>query len=328
MLTLIVLLIALALVFDFINGFHDAANSIASIIATKVLKPWQALLWGALFNFIAFFIFPLHVAMTMSTGIIEPQYFNNTAIAAALLGAIFFNLSTWWLKLPSSSSHALIGALIGIGIMQGGLGSIYWDTIGIVVAFVFIAPVLGMMVAYFLILWVPRVHLQDQKIKFYKVLQLFSSALVSMGHGGNDAQKTMGIIFLLLHTNGYLQTDASIPIWVVLMCYGVISLGTLVGGWRIIETVGYKITALKPPSGACAEFGAACVLFIANHFGIPISTTHAVTGAIVGVSAYNKNQFASTNWKIVRRIFIAWLITFPAAALLSCGVYIILEFFA
>ena len=324
MLTVVICLVVLALLFDFINGFHDAANSIATIIATRVLKPWQALLYGAFFNFLAFFIFPLHVAMTIGTGIVEQEYISNVGITAVLLAAITFNLITWWLKLPSSSSHALIGALIGLGLVQAGFSSLELPAILIIFASVFISPAIGMLLAYVLVKIIPRIHPGGPNVRFYKILQLFSSALVSLGHGGNDAQKTMGVIFVLLQTNGYLLGDVQIPLWVALSCYTMIALGTLTGGWRIIETVGYKITKLKPPSGACAEFGSAFTLFMANNMGIPVSTTYVVTGSVVGVSSYNAAEFKSTNWQIVKHIFIAWLITVPTCILFSAGIFWVL----
>jgi len=317
MLTIIIVLVFLALCFDFINGFHDAANSIATIIATGVLKPWQAQIWAAIFNFLAFFIFPLSVASTIGKDIITPECINNASLAAALIGAMSFNLITWWLKLPSSSSHALIGGLIGIGLIQAGLHGLHLKMLSIILASVFVSPLLGLLVSYCLIQILPRSAALAPKTKFFSFLQLSSSALMSLGHGGNDAQKTMGIIAVLLASNGYLVGSFHVPFWVVLSCYAVIALGTFVGGLRIVETVGYKITELKAPSGACAEFGAAFVLFIANRFGIPISSTHALTGAIVGVSSYNPSALKGANWHIIRRIFAAWLFTFPCAALFS-----------
>jgi len=325
MLTAIILLVILALVFDFINGFHDSANSIATIIATNVLKPWQALLWAAGFNFLAFFIFPLNVAATIGGGIIHSIFISNESMAAALLGAIIFNLSTWALRLPSSSSHALIGGLMGVGLMQGGMDALYWSTLLIIFASVFIAPLIGMCIAFILVKIIPRIKSYKPGEKFYSVLQLCSSALLSMGHGGNDAQKTMGVIVALLFANGYLDSIAHTPFWVIMSCYTVIALGTASGGWRIIHTVAYKITKLKPPSGACAEFGAAFALFTANQAGIPLSTTHVLTGGVIGVSSYNRDSMKKTNWQIIRHIFIAWIITFPCAALFASGIFWIIK---
>lgn len=321
MLIAIIFLVFLALCFDFINGFHDAANSIATIIATGVLKPWQAQIWAAIFNFLAFFIFPLTVASTIGKDIVTSDCINNASIAAALVGAMGFNLITWWLKLPSSSSHALIGGLIGIGLIQAGLHGLHLKMLMVILASVFISPLIGLLVSYCLIKTLPRSAALAPKTKFFSFLQLSSSALLSLGHGGNDAQKTMGMIAVLLTSNGYLSGHFYVPFWVVFSCYAVIALGTFAGGLRIVETVGYKITVLKAPSGACAEFGAAVVLFIANHFGIPISTTHALTGAIVGVSSYNPNELRGANWHIIRRIFAAWLFTFPAAAIFSIIIF-------
>lgn len=325
MLTIVIILIFLALCFDFINGFHDAANSIATIIATKVLKPWQALLWAAIFNFLAFFIFPLKVASTIGNDIVMSSCINNASLAATLIGAMGFNLITWWLKLPSSSSHALIGALIGVALVQAGWGGLHWGVLLIVFASVFISPMLGFLISFLLVKAIPKTSFGVSRGKFFKILQLSSSAMMSLGHGGNDAQKTMGIITIALYSNGYLSGAFHVPFWVVISCYSVIALGTLAGGWRIIETVGYKITRLRPPSGACAEFGAAITLFIANRFGIPISSTHALTGAVVGVSSYNTDAFKGTNWKIIRQIFLGWLFTFPAAALFAALIFIIIR---
>jgi len=328
MLILLCGLIFLALSFDFINGFHDSANSIATIIATKVLTLWQALLWAALFNFLAFFILPVHVAATMGSGIIKPDYITNTSVAAALCAAILFNLTTWRLKLPSSSSHALIGALAGVGLVQGGVASLHTLMLFIILAFVVISPLVGMGVAYTLIKIISCIqHIKAHK-KFFSRLQLVSSALVSLGHGGNDAQKTMGVIAVLLYSNGYLDGAFYVPLWVVFSCYLVIALGTLAGGWRIIETVGYKVTRLKPESGACAEFGAGFILLLANQFGIPISTTHALTGAVVGVSYYNHETIKKTNWHVIGKILLAWVFTFPVSALLAAMILKILQSFA
>jgi PiT family inorganic phosphate transporter len=317
-------LIFLALCFDFINGFHDSANSIATIIATKVLTPLQALAWAAIFNFMAFFVLPLHVANTISSGIIKPDYINNTSIGATLLGAIVFNLLTWGFKLPSSSSHALIGALIGVGMIQGGISSLYLKMIAIIFSFIIISPLVGMLTSYCLIKLLTLFEMKNPASRTFNWLQLFSSALMSLGHGGNDAQKTMGVIAGLLYFNGHLEGAYHIPFWVIISCYGVIALGTFSGGWRIIKTVGFKITALKPLSGACAEFGAAFVLLWSNFFGIPISSTHALTGAVVGVSPYQHNPAKKTNWLLIVKIGFAWLLTFPVAALFSAGAYLVL----
>jgi PiT family inorganic phosphate transporter len=323
MLYIVIFLIFLALAFDFINGFHDAANSVATIIATNVLKPKQALLWAAIFNFLAFFIFPLSVATTIGKGIIDPTLITNASVGAVLIGAISFNLLTWWLKLPSSSSHALIGALIGVGLVEAGWAGPNWHTLSIVFASVLLSPLIGLLVAHALVKIFPRYSFGLPRNTFFSMLQLSSSALMSLGHGGNDAQKTMGVIAVLLYSNHFMLGKFHVPFWVVVSCYSVMALGTLAGGWRIIETVGYKSTKLKAPSGACAEFGAAATLFLANHFGIPISTTHALTGAIVGVSSYNEEKFGS--WKLMRRIFAAWVFTFPVAALVSAVVFVAIK---
>jgi len=327
MLITIAVLVGLALLFDFINGFHDTANSIATIIATKVLTPWQALLWAALFNFLAFFIFPLKVAATIGSGIVYPEFINNISIAAALLAAIMFNLITWGFKIPSSSSHALIGALMGVGLMQGGAAGLHWPVLNIIFASVIVSPLLGIAVAFILVKTLPPLIPARFQNKFSSFLQLCSSALLSLGHGGNDAQKTMGIIVVLLYSNGYLSAELHPPLWVILSCYLVIALGTLAGGWRIIKTMAFKITALKPPSGACAELGAAFTLFTANHLGIPISTTHAITGSIIGVSTYSPGSFKTKNLRIVKQIVSAWVLTFPVSALFAAFIFWMLQLF-
>jgi PiT family inorganic phosphate transporter len=322
--TTLIVLILLALSFDFINGFHDSANSVATLIGTGVLKPWPALLWAGSFNFLAFFIFPLHVAMTIGSGILEPSFISNMSLAAALSGAILFNLCTWALGLPSSSSHALIGGLMGVGLMQGGVDALHWPIITVILVSVLAAPLIGMGASYFLVKIIPLLFPEKSHQRFYPALQLFSSALLSLGHGGNDAQKTMGIMVALLFANGQLESMDHMPLWVVLSCYSVIALGTISGGWRIINTVAYKITALKMPSGACAEFGASFTLFIANHLGIPLSSTHVLTGGVVGVSGYNQETMKKTNWRIIRHIGLAWLFTFPIAGLFAAVVFAVL----
>lgn len=321
MLTTIILLVILALIFDFINGFHDSANSVATLIATKALKPWQALLWAGFFNFAAFFVFPLHVAATIGSGILKTDFISNTSIAAALSGAIIFNLITWGLRLPSSASHALMGGLIGVGLVQGGMGALHWPIILVILVSVIVAPLVGMGVSYGLMRLIPHIERHRHREQYYRGMQLFSSALLSIGHGGNDAQKTMGVIVALLFANGYVDNLLHTPLWVILSCYGVIALGTVTGGWRIIRTVAYKITALKMPSGACAEFGASFSLFIANHFGIPLSTTQVLTGGIVGVSSYNADSARRTDWKLIWQIMLAWLFTFPVAAFLASAIF-------
>jgi PiT family inorganic phosphate transporter len=325
MLTTIIILVVIALIFDFINGFHDSANSVATLIGTGALKPWHALIWAAFFNFAAFFIFPLHVAATVGGGIIKPEFMNNAAIASALVGAILFNLTTWAFRLPSSSSHALMGGLIGVGLVQGGSHAIFWPMVLLILGSVIVAPLIGMAVSFVLVKILSRQYTTKKYDNYHRVIQLFSSALLSLGHGGNDAQKTMGVIVALLFANGYVDNMAAVPLWVVLSCYSVIALGTISGGWRIIDTVAYKITPLKMPSGACAEFGASFTLFIANHIGIPLSTTHVLTGGVVGVSSYSAQTERRTNWRIIQQIGLAWLVTFPAAGLLSSVIFCVIK---
>ena len=263
------------------------------------------------------------MAATIGNGILDRAYVNNTSIAAALIGAMMFSLMTWGFRLPSSSSHALIGGLIGVGLVQAGVDSLQWPMIFIIFSSVFISPLLGMGIAILLIKLLKMSRWKNSN--GFNKLQICSSALLSLGHGGNDAQKTMGIIAIMLFSNGYLGDSYYVPMWVIFACYTMIAMGTLYGGWRIIETVGYKITPLKPPSGTCAELGAASTLFIANHLGIPISTTHVLTGAVIGVGAHNPKAYETTAWDIVRKIFAAWIFTFPLSALFAALLFLLLE---
>lgn len=319
--------IAIAFLFELINGFHDASNSIATIVTTGVLKPKWAVLWAASFNFIAFFVFHLHVATTLATGLVSPAALTPYVILAALVGAIIFNLCTWYLGLPSSSSHALIGGLIGAVLAHAGWHSLEFSGLSKVIIAIILSPFLGMILAYLLIALGRKLsHYQaDKKIsKWSGKLQLASSALLSLGHGGNDAQKTMGIIAGLLFSANLLGTNFYVPLWVVFSCYAVMALGTLMGGWRIVRTLGEKITHIEPLSGAAVETGSAITLFLANYLGIPVSTTHTVTGAVTGVGIYG-GRFA-TNWKVVSRIIFGWLLTIPMAALIAAGLIFIKNF--
>ena len=319
---IIVVLIAVALIFDFLNGLHDAANSIATVVSTRVLSPNIAVIWAAFFNFIAFLFFGLHVAQTIGTGLIAPDVVDWRVIFGALMGAISWNLITWWGAIPSSSSHALIGGLVGAGIAKSGISAVVWP--GIVKTFGAIvwSPLLGFALA--LILWLAVVWLFLRSTPFavdrkFRVLQLGSAALYSIGHGANDAQKTMGIIAGLLYAEGLLGSEFYVPFWVVLSCQAAMALGTLIGGWRIVRTMGSRITRLKPVQGFCAETAGAATLYLATSLGIPVSTTHTITGAIIGVGA--ARRVSAVRWGIAGSIIIAWVVTLPAAALLGALFY-------
>jgi inorganic phosphate transporter, PiT family len=328
-LLLLVALVAVALIFDFLNGLHDAANSIATVVSTRVLSPNVAVVWAAFFNFIAFLFFGLHVAQTVGTGIISADIVDGQVIFGALMGAIVWNLLTWWGAIPSSSSHALIGGLIGAGAAKAGFSAVvWWGTLKTVAAIVW-SPLLGFALA--LLLWLVVAWLLmrstpyavDQK---FRVLQLGSAALYSIGHGANDAQKTMGIIASLLFAKGLLGSTFYVPFWVVLSCQVAMALGTLVGGWRIVKTMGSRITRLKPVQGFCAETAGAMTLYLATSFGVPVSTTHTITGAIMGVGA--ARRVSAVRWGIAGSIIIAWVITLPAAALIGALFYKCVTLFA
>jgi PiT family inorganic phosphate transporter len=315
--TTLVLLVLLALAFDFMNGFHDAANSIATVVSTNVLKPWQAVLWAAAFNVLAWAVFELAVAATVGKGIVEPVSVDSRVIFGALIGAISWNLITWYYGIPSSSSHALIGGLIGAVLPKAGIAPLVWPGILKTAAFIFVAPLLGMALGALLMLlvsWVCFRQSPRRDDRWFRRLQLVSSAAYSLGHGGNDAQKTMGIIWLLLIANGITSEDR-LPAWVVISCFVAIGLGTAFGGWRIVKTMGQRITKLKPVGGFAAETGGAIMLFTATHFGIPVSTTHTITGAIMGVGTTRGTS--SVRWGIAGNIVIAWLLTIPASAAIA-----------
>lgn len=319
---LLVALIGIALLFDFLNGLHDAANSIATVVSTRVLKPHYAVVWAAFFNFIAFLFFGLHVANTVGKGIVDAQIVDATVIFAALIGAIFWNVLTWLLGIPSSSSHALIGGLLGAGLAKAGTGAIVWSGVLKTVSAIFISPAVGLMLALVLVLIVAWTSIRLTPLgvdRRYRKLQLISAALYSLGHGGNDAQKTMGIIAVLLYSQGLLGGEFSVPLWVVLSCQAAMGLGTLLGGWRIVHTMGSKITRLTPAQGFCAETGGAITLFLATIGGIPVSTTHTITGAIVGVGA--SRRLSAVRWNVASSIVIAWFITLPSAGLISALSY-------
>ena len=318
----IVALIAVALIFDFLNGLHDAANSIATVVSTRVLSPGIAVIWAAFFNFIAFLFFGLHVAQTIGTGIISPEIVDWRVMFGALMGAISWNLITWWGGIPSSSSHALLGGLVGAGTAKGGIDAVVLSgTLKTVGAIVW-SPMLGFVLA--LLLWLAVAWLFARSTPLavdrkFRVMQLGSAALYSIGHGANDAQKTMGIIAGLLFAEGLIGKDFFVPFWVVLSCQAAMALGTLIGGWRIVRTMGSRITPLKPVQGFCAETAGAATLYLATSFGVPVSTTHTITGAIVGVGA--ARRVSAVRWGIAGIIIIAWVLTLPAAGLIGAAFY-------
>jgi inorganic phosphate transporter, PiT family len=311
------MLVVIALVFDFMNGFHDAANSIATVVSTGVLKPYQAVIWAAFFNFVAILLFELKVAATVGKGIVDPGIVDNYVIFGALIGAITWNVITWYYGLPSSSSHALIGGMLGATIAKAGTSPLLAPGIIKTSTFIVVAPVLGMVLAGLLtvaISWICRRRTQRQTDRWFRKLQLVSSALYSIGHGSNDAQKTMGIIWLLLISAGVTTTE-HLPYWVVVSCYVAIAFGTLFGGWRIVKTMGQRITKLKPVGGFAAETGGAISLFLASTFGIPVSTTHTITGAIIGVGSTRRTR--AVHWGVAGNVVIAWILTIPASALMA-----------
>jgi PiT family inorganic phosphate transporter len=311
-------LIIVALAFDFMNGFHDAANSIATVVSTRVLKPYQAVMLAALFNFVALFVFQLKVATTVGKGIIDQGIVDHYVILGALVGAISWNIITWWYGIPSSSSHALIGGLCGAAIAKAGAWALVPSGVLKTIAFIFISPIAGMIFGALLMLAVSWIFVRttpSRVDRWFRRLQLVSASLYSLGHGGNDAQKTAGIIWMLLIAAGTLGADDPIPYWVVVACYVTIGLGTAFGGWRIVKTMGQRITKLKPVGGFCAESGGALMLFIATALGIPVSTTHTITGAIVGVGAAQSTS--SVRWGIAGNIVWAWILTIPCSAFMA-----------
>lgn len=315
-------LIGIALLFDFLNGLHDAANSIATIVSTRVLRPQFAVLWAAFFNFIAFFFFGLHVAETVGTGIVSAAVVDPLVILAALVGAIGWNVITWLLGIPSSSSHALIGGLVGAGVAKAGFDAVVWGGLLKTVSAIFLSPAVGFFLALVLILIVAWLFVRSTPFRAdstFRILQFVSASLYSLGHGGNDAQKTMGIIAVLLYSQGMLGGSFHVPFWVVLSCQFAMALGTLLGGWRIVHTMGSKITRLTPMQGFCAETGGAITLFGATWLGIPVSTTHTITGAIVGVGA--ARRVSAVRWGIASNIVVAWVVTLPAAAAMAAATY-------
>ncbi|GAB1382741.1 MAG TPA: inorganic phosphate transporter [Ottowia sp.] len=319
----VVLLVALAIVFDFMNGFHDAANSIATVVSTGVLKPTQAVVFAAFFNFVAIFIFHLSVAATVGKGIVHPGVVDTHVVFGALVGAISWNVLTWYYGIPSSSSHALIGGIVGAAVAKAGTGPLVMAGVLKTVAFIFVSPLLGyllgsaMMVA---VAWIFRRARPGRVDKWFRRLQLLSAGAYSLGHGGNDAQKTIGIIWMLLIATGYAGAgESSPPLWTIISCYAAIAVGTMFGGWRIVKTMGQKITKLKPVGGFCAESGGALTLFIATGLGIPVSTTHTITGAIVGVGS--TQRASAVRWGVAGNIVWAWVLTIPASALVAALAY-------
>ncbi len=326
MLTLIVFVIAVALIFDFFNGFHDAANSIATVVSTHVLTPGLAVVWAAFFNFAAAFVFPLRVATTIGKGLIAPDAATEYVILAALIGAIFWDILTWYLGLPTSSSHALIGGFAGAAVARVGWNAVLLGGWTKTVISMFVSPVLGLVLGLGLmtaVSWLCRHSMPTRVDKYFRKLQLVSAGLYSLGHGGNDAQKTMGIIAILIYTYqrsaGQAPKDLHITLWMVLACHAAIALGTLSGGWRIVKTMGSRITKLKPVGGFCAETAAALTLFGNSYLGIPVSTTHTIAGAIMGVGS--TQRFSAVRWGIATRIVWAWVLTIPGSALVAAASY-------
>jgi PiT family inorganic phosphate transporter len=315
-------LIAVALLFDFLNGLHDAANSIATIVSTRVLRPQYAVFWAAFFNFVAFMVFGLNVAHTIGTGIVNASVVDTHVIFAAMVGAIVWNLVTWALGIPSSSSHALIGGLVGGGVAKAGISAAVWSGLSKTLAAIVLSPLIGFLLAMILVAIVSWISVRSTPFtvdRAFRVLQFASASLYSLGHGGNDAQKTMGIIAVLLFSQGKLGSEFFVPFWVVLACQASMALGTLMGGWRIVRTMGLRLTKLTPMQGFCAETGGAITLFMATALGVPVSTTHTITGAIVGVGA--ARRASAVRWNVASSIVYAWVITIPASATVAALTY-------
>lgn len=316
------ILVFVALIFDFMNGFHDAANSIALMVSTRLLTPQAAVIWAAFFNLVAFLFFGLHVADTIGKGIVSKELIDNAVIFGALCGAISWNLITWWFGIPSSSSHALVGGLVGAGVAKAGTGAIVAAGLLKTSIAIILSPLFGMLLALVLmiiVLWVFEKSSPYPTERRFNKLQFISSSLYSLGHGGNDAQKTMGIIAVLLYANGYMQGDFHVPFWVVMSCQIAMALGTLFGGWRIVRTMGMGITRIRPSGGFCAQTSGAIALFIATSLGIPVSTTHTITGAIIGVGL--SRRVSAVRWGLASRILWAWVLTIPCAGLIAALAY-------
>jgi len=320
--TFLFLVVGLVLIFDFINGFHDSANSIATIVSTKVLSPISAVALAATFNFLAFLIFPLNVATTIGKGVIDPDIVDLTLISSAVTAAIIWNLITWRLGLPSSSSHTLVGGLAGAAIAGSGFNAVILSGVLKIVAFIVIAPIMGMVISFFIsviVIFLVKNYSRWVVDSYFRKLQLISASAFSLGHGGNDAQKSMGIIWVALIATDQVAKDAPIDLWIVLSCHSAIALGTLFGGWRIVKTMGQKITKLRPFEGFCAETAGAVTLFVATHFGIPVSTTHTITGSIIGAGA--RKGVSAVKWGVTTKIFWAWILTIPVSALIGAAIY-------
>jgi inorganic phosphate transporter, PiT family len=320
----LIFLIAVALSFDFLNGLHDTANSIATLVSTRMLQPRYAVIWAAFFNFVAFLVFGIHVARTVGVGIVAADVMDARVIFGALMGAISWNLVTWWAGIPSSSSHALIGGLLGAGVTKAGMASIVWGGVLTTGAFIVLSPLLGFFLALLLVLivsWTFRRASPRGVEGAFQWMQFASASLISLGHGGNDAQKTMGIIAVLLYSQGRLDGEFHVPFWVVITCQAAMALGTLVGGWRIVHTVGSRITRLTPAQGFCASTGGAIMLFAATYLGIPVSTTHTVTGSVIGVGAARK--VSAVRWRVATDIVIAWIVTLPISAAVAACFYLL-----
>src|SRR6266536_2432414 len=325
---LLVITVLVALAFDFLNGFHDAANSIATVVSTRVLSPKLAVLWAAFFNFVAAFFLGTAVAKTIGQGMIRVSEVTQFVVIAGLMGAIVWDLLTWWWALPTSSSHALIGGFAGAGVAHAGWTALRWDKLADIIKFIFIAPLLGFVLGFVLMLsvyWIFRKWRPAKVDRRFRRAQLMSAAAYSLGHGGNDAQKTMGIILALLIASGHFGSNVKLSLldpatlWIILACHVAMALGTALGGWRIVRTMGMRITKLKPVGGFCAETAGAITLFLATHAGIPVSTTHTITGSIVGVGS--TTSLSAVKWGVAGRIVWAWLFTIPAAAVVAAGCY-------
>jgi len=322
----VIFLIFVALFFDFLNGFHDSANAISTVVSTRALSPKYAVIWAAFFEFAAVFFVGVNVANTIGTGIINPIIVDNSLVLSALSGAIVWNIITWYFGLPSSSSHALIGGLIGAGLLEGGPSVLVWSGIIKTAVFIILSPTIGLLLGLsmmILVLNISRYSALDRTNSFYRRLQLLSSAIYCMGHGSNDAQKTMGVIAMILFSQGMLGPTFYVPLWVIIACYVVISLGIMSGGWRIVKTMGTKITKLEPMGGFCAETAAAISIIGASIAGIPVSTTHTVTGAIVGVGS--TKRLTAVRWGVAGNIVWAWILTIPMAALISAATHIVIH---
>ncbi len=324
----VVVVVLLAFLFDFLNGMHDAANSIATVVSTRVLSPRQAVVWAAFFNFIAAFFFDVHVADTIGKGLVDPKIIDTAVVAGALIGASLWDWITIVFGIPVSSSHALIGGLIGAGFAKAGVGCLQYAKLKTTVLFIFLSPLIGLVFGFGLmvsVFWIFRRRSPGQVDRFFRVGQLLSAALYSLSHGANDAQKTMGIIAVLLYSNGLLGDKFYVPAWVIIACCAVIGLGTMLGGWKIVNTMGNKVTKLKPVGGFCAETGAGLSILICSHFGIPVSTTHTITGAIVGVGT--TQRLSAVRWGVAGRIVWAWVLTIPCAALTAALTYKLIALF-